>query len=30
MGQVLFKWTESEGIDPTSRGPYIDACKFWY
>ena len=25
MEQILFMWTGSEGIDPNSRGPYIDA-----
>ncbi len=27
MDQILFEWTGSEGIDPTSRGPYFDAQK---
>ncbi|MDI6761508.1 MAG: calcium-binding protein, partial [Thermodesulfobacteriota bacterium] len=27
MEQILFKWTGSDGISPTSRGPNIDARK---
>ena len=27
MDQILFKWTGSDGTDPNSRGPYIDARK---
>jgi hypothetical protein len=27
MQQILFKWTGSDGIDPNSRGPNIDARK---
>ena len=27
MDQILFKWTGSDGINPTSRGPNIDARK---
>jgi len=27
MEQILFKWTGSDGIDPVSRGPNIDARK---
>ncbi len=25
LEQILFRWTGAEGIDPTSRGPYMDA-----
>jgi len=27
MDQIFFKWTGSEGISPTSRGPFFDARK---
>ena len=27
MDQILFKWTGSDGVSPTSRGPFFDARK---
>ena len=27
LDQILFRWTGSEGVDPGSRGPHIDARK---
>ena len=28
MHDILFKWTSTEGIDPSSAGPHIDARRF--